>query len=125
LTQFYRQFLRNITEDLFMLINALLQNSEKSLGINRSGDNPNMKMLFIVAAIKLAEVKQKFKSVLADLEVVSVAPLYPADNELFCHLPFPISLKSGFSRLFMPNSPNILQHAWDEQDGQVNTFGKI
>jgi hypothetical protein len=108
-----------------MLINAILQNSEKSLCINRSGDNPNMKMLFIVATIKLAKVKQEFKGVLADFEVVSVTPLYPSDNELFCHLPFPISLKMVSLACFCRTPQNILQHAWDEQDGQVKTFGKI
>ena len=73
------------------MIDALLQNSEKSLGINRRGDNPDIKILVPVTAIKLAEVEEELKRILANLEVIGITPLQASDGELFCHMTFPTS----------------------------------
>jgi hypothetical protein len=77
------------------MFNALLEDFEKSLGINRRGDDPGMKqaLLFdeVVIQIEMAKDEEKFECVLANFEIICITTFGFLVDHFFSHPQFSIS----------------------------------
>jgi hypothetical protein len=66
---------RDGSEELFILVNGFLEESQEALRVHRRSDNPGVQWCRPGLRIVLAKVQNELEGVVSDLEMVGVLPV--------------------------------------------------